>query len=162
MDRPWADTEPGQLVARGHAAGDVLEAWNWRTLERSYGRLLIEVDLPESLKNPQGQLFGGFTPTYVDFVSIFTFNSHDPDAEAPDEQAWLTTINMRCDYFEPIMGPMFRILGEVVNRRGKTALVSTKFFVGDMHGGETKMAAHAITTLRQLDIVAPDMAAPPS
>jgi acyl-coenzyme A thioesterase PaaI-like protein len=160
MDRPWAETDPEQLVAPGHAAGDVLEAWNWRVLERSHGRLLIEVDLPESLKNPQGQLFGGFTPTYVDFVSIFTMNSHDPGT-APPEQSWVTTINMRCDYFEPIMGPTFTILGEVVNRRGKTALVSTKFFVGTDPGDET-MAAHAITTLRQLDIAAPDMAAPPT
>ena len=158
MDRPWADTEPGQLVARGHAAGDVLEAWNWRILDRALGRLHIDVDLPESLKNPQGQLFGGFTPTYVDFVSIFTLNSFDPDAEPAPEQSWVTTINMRCDYFEPIMGPTFSILGEVVNRRGKTGLVSTKFFLGD----GTTMAAHALTTLRQLDIVAPDMAAPPA
>ena len=71
MDRPWADTEPDQLVARGHAAGDILEAWDWVVLSREPGTLRIGAHLPDSLRNPQGQLFGGFTPTYVDFVSIW-------------------------------------------------------------------------------------------
>lgn len=146
MNRPWAETEEGQLVARGHAAGDVLEAWDWKIVERRAGHLVIEAHLPESLKNPQGQLFGGFTTTYVDFVSIFTLHTLDLDADPTEPRSWVTTINMRCDYFEPITGPTFLIEGDVVHRRGKNALVSTRFLVGDT------TAAYAITTLRQVDL----------
>lgn len=143
-ERPWATAEPGRLVGKGHGAGDVLEAWNWQVVERSAGKLIIEAHLPERLKNPQGQLFGGFTPTYVDFVSLHTLHSMDPDRDPTSPKDWLTTINMRCDYFEPILGPTFTVEGEVINTRGLTSLVSTKFFQG------TTMAAHAITTLRRI------------
>jgi len=131
------------LVERGHAAGDALEAWNWRLRERSPGLLVVECDLPEALKNPQGQLFGGFTPTYVDLVSIFTAHTFHELAES--ERPWMTTINMRCDYFEPILGPTFIVRGESLTRRGRTHLISTKFILPD----ET-LAAHALTTLREL------------
>ncbi|MFT7598109.1 MAG: acyl-coenzyme A thioesterase PaaI-like protein [Acidimicrobiales bacterium] len=146
-NRPWATTEPGQLVAKGHLAGDVLEAWKWKIVETAPGLLVVEAGLPEKLLNPQGQLFGGFTPTYVDFVSLYTVHSTDPDADPTSPRHWLTTINMRCDYFEPIVGPTFTIKGELVNQRGLSSLVSTKFFQGD------EMAAHALTTLRSLPSV---------
>jgi acyl-coenzyme A thioesterase PaaI-like protein len=125
----------------------VLEAWNWRVLERGIGLLEVECDLPEHLKNPQGQLFGGFTPTYVDFVAIHTMHSLDPEPPTDDPEAtraWMVTINMRCDYFEPIMGPTFVIRGELINQRGLTSLVATSFYQREV------MAAHAITTLRMV------------
>jgi len=132
---------PGQLIAPGHAAGDFLGAPTWRVIEQRPGLLTVDVHLPESLKNPQGQLFGGFTPSYVDLVSIFTTRT-DRD---PDEPAhWVTTINMRCDYFEPIIEDRFEITGEIVNRRGRTCLVSTTFNQCGV------MAAHALTTLREV------------
>jgi|GEM_PF-582794 acyl-coenzyme A thioesterase PaaI-like protein len=134
---------PGQLMAAGHAAGDFLGAPSWRIVERRPGLLTVDVHLPDSLKNPQGQLFGGFTPTYVDMVSLFTARTDgDDDPDAP--QNWLTTINMRCDYFEPIVEDRFTITGEIINRRGLTCLVSTKFFQGKA------MAAHAVTTVREV------------
>ena len=151
------DTAEGQLVAPGHAAGDVLRAYEWRMIDRAPGTLVIEAELPDALKNPQGQLFGGFTPTYVDFVSIFTLHTLDPESDPTSPRSWITTLNMRIDYFEPIVGPRFMIEGEVVNQRGLNALVATKFFQGET------MAAHALTTLRQLPgVVGPDMAQPPS
>ncbi|MEM7096467.1 MAG: PaaI family thioesterase [Actinomycetota bacterium] len=160
MDQPGSDTEDtleeGQLVARGHAAGDVLEAWNWRIVERSHGLLILDVDLPDSLRNPQGQLFGGFTPTYIDFASIFTLHTLDLESDPTEPRSWVTTINMRCDYFEPIVGPTFGIRGEIVNQRGKNALVSTKFFQDGV------MAAHALTTLRQMDLMTPNLSEPPA
>jgi acyl-coenzyme A thioesterase PaaI-like protein len=143
-NRPWADTEVGQLVAKGHGAGDVLEAWKWKILDESPGLLIVEAHLPDQLKNPQGQLFGGFTPTYVDFVSLYTVHTGSGDNDPTSERHWLTTINMRCDYYEPIVQPTFVIRGELVNQRGLTSLVATKFFQGEV------MAAHAITTLRAL------------
>ena len=145
---PWAQTVPGQLMAPGHGAGDLLEAYKWRILDERPGLLQVQVHLPESLKNPQGQLFGGFTPTYVDLVSLYTVHTVDRDKDPTDERSWLTTINMRCDYFEPIVDATFTIPGEIVNQRGLTTLVATKFFQADT------MAAHAVTTIRELPNVA--------
>lgn len=145
--RPWVETEPGQLIAEGHGAGDILEAFKWQVLEERPGHLVVEVHLPEHLKNPQGQLFGGFTPTYVDMVSLYTVHTGDPDREPTSPRSWLTTINMRCDYFEPIVDETFVIRGELVNQRGLTSLVATKFLQHD------NLAAHALTTIRQI----PDM-----
>ncbi len=102
--------------------------------------LVVEAHLPEHLKNPKGQLFGGFTPTYVDLVSLYAVHAGDADNGRPRQ--FLNTINMRCDYFEPVLGPTFTIRGELENQRGKTSLISTKFF-----DGET-MLVHAITTMR--------------
>ncbi len=142
-DRPWAeDVEPGRLVGKGHGPGDILEAWKWDLIERGEGLIEVKAHLPEPLKNPQGQLFGGFTTTYVDFVSLHTVHSVDLTRDPTSPKNWLTTINMRCDYFEPILGPSFTIRGELVNQRGLTSLVSTRFF-----NGET-MLAHGLTTMR--------------
>lgn len=143
-DRPWADTEPGQLIASGHGAGDILEAHRWLVLEEKPGLLRVQAHLPDALKNPQGQLFGGFTPTFVDMVSLYTVHTGDPDRDPTSPRSWLTTINMRCDYYEPIVDDHFVIQGELVNQRGLTSLVSTKFFQDEV------MAAHAITTIREL------------
>ena len=101
-NRPWADIEPGQLVAKGHGAGDVLEAWRWKVLEESPGLLVIEAGLPASLMNPQGQLFGGFTPSYVDFVSLYTVHTGDPDRDPTSPRHWLTPLNE----FTPIGFPI--------------------------------------------------------
>lgn len=148
--RPWTDTEPGQLIAKGHGAGDLLEAHEWLIVDERPGLLVVDVHLPDALKNPQGQLFGGFTPTYVDMVSLYTVHTLNPGDDPTSPRSWLTTINMRCDYFEPITDARFQVRGEVVNQRGLTSLVATKFFQGDV------MAAHAVTTIRQL----PDVTKP--
>lgn len=149
--RPWAATEPGQLVGKGHGAGDILEAWRWRVLEREAGRLTVEAPLPERLKNPQGQLFGGFTTTYIDFVALHTVHAADGDDRDPSSpRDWLTTLNLRCDYFEPIVEETFTVRGEVVNQRGMNYLVSTSFFQGDT------MAAYGLATLRRVPITADD------
>lgn len=135
----------------------MLEAWRWLVLDRRPGHLEVRCHLPEPLRNPQGQLFGGFTPSYVDFVSLFTVQTLDPDSDPTSPRTWLTTINMRCDYFEPIMGD-FRVVGEVEHQRGLTFLVSAKFFVDGPDVSDTAsdadppglLAAHALTTLRQI------------
>lgn len=143
-DQPWKTSDPERLVERGHPAGDNLEAWKWQVLQRNPDGLLVECHLPEHLTNPRGQLFGGYTATYVDFVALHTVHAADPDRDPSAPGTWLTTINLRCDYFEPIMGPTFTVLGEIINQRGLTSLVSTKFFQGDT------MAAHGMATLRTL------------
>lgn len=146
LPRAWVTDDPERLVGKGHNAGDLLEAWRWTVRERSAQRLVIDAHLPDHLKNPKGHLFGGFTPTYVDFVALHTVRAFDL-ATTPDAPfRFFDTINMRCDYFEPIEGPTFAIVGEMVNRRGQISLVSTKFF-GHQGDGET-MLAHALTTMR--------------
>jgi len=135
-------SQPDELMPPGHAAGDLLEVDKWKIIERSGGVLVVEAHLPDRLKNPKGQLFGGFTPTYVDMVSLHTV--HGAAEARGEERHWLTTINMRCDYYEPIVEPTFTIRGEIENQRGLTSLVSTKFFQGGT------MAAHAITTIRTM------------
>lgn len=70
--RAWVQPPPGRLVGRGHPAGDFLEAWDWNVHEETAGYLLIDAHLPAHVRNPRGQLFGGFTPTYVDLVALFT------------------------------------------------------------------------------------------
>src|SRR5258706_12978389 len=82
--RPWASPEPGRLIGRGHPAGDFLEAWAWDVLEEGDGVLRILAHLPNQVRNPRGQLFGGVTPTYVDLVSLFAARSRAQRAAQPE------------------------------------------------------------------------------
>lgn len=132
-------------MATGHNAGDLLQADQWRVLEEHEGFLRIEASLPPHLLNPRGQLFGGFTPTYVDLLSIFTVRAGPGRLDPEHPRGWVSTINMRIDYFEPVIGPTFEMTGNVEHTRGKTRLISMKMFDAD------KLAVHALTTLRVLD-----------
>lgn len=131
------------LIGPGHAAGDILGAPDWKVLERSDGRLRVEAPLLDRLKNPVGQLFGGFTTTYVDLMSVMAAHTDN------DRDAWLTTINIRCDFIEPIVADTFVMTSEIINRRGRTLLIATSF-----HQGDT-MAAYALATVREIDLQEP-------
>ena len=138
----WSEPAPGRLVGRGHAAGDFLQAYDWDLLERSEGRLRVGVRLPEHLRNPKGQLFGGFTPTYVDFLALHTYwAGREPTPGRP----WLATVNMRLDYYAPVTGDGFEIACRVVNRRGVMTYVETRFF-----DPEGEMLVYAYTTLKEV------------
>ena len=143
--RPWVTTEPGRLIGRGHAAGDFLEAWDWTVLEEGDGHLKIEAHLPPQVMNPRGQLFGGFTPTYVDLVALFTVRSRATRAAATTELGWLATTGMKVDYFEPITGPKFVIDSRREKHKGRTHFVVTRFLQDD------KLAVIAATTMRETD-----------
>lgn len=139
--RPWLQRDPGRLISRGHPAGDFLEAYEWTVLEESPGHLRLDVHVAESVRNPLGQVFGGFTPTYVDLVALFTVRadrSRDDDAI----QEVLSTSSMRIDYLEPLLGPRFVIESQVIKKRGRSYWVETRF----IDGGE--LAVFALTTLR--------------
>jgi acyl-coenzyme A thioesterase PaaI-like protein len=139
----WSAPQPGRLLGKGHAAGDFLEAYDWDVLEEREGYLLIEAHLPAQVRNPRGQLFGGFTPTYVDLVALLTVRAgHRLDSGRP--RYWLATTNMRVDYFEPIVGPRFRMESRLERKRGRTAFVATRF----LQDGE--LAVHALTTMREM------------
>jgi len=142
--RAWAERKPGRLIGKGHPAGDFLEAYDWVVVEESEGFLRIEARLPEHVKNPRGQLFGGFTPTYVDLVALFTVRAgrrHEPTAQS----GWLATTNMRIDYFEPITGPSFVMESRQIVRRGRTDFVETRFL-----DPEGRLAVFAVTTMREV------------
>jgi acyl-coenzyme A thioesterase PaaI-like protein len=93
------------VVGRGHPAGDFLEAWAWDLLEESDGHLRVSAHLPDHVRNPRGQLFGGFTPTYVDLIALFTVHSRIRRAAATGHR-WLATTSMRIDYLAPIVAVM--------------------------------------------------------
>ena len=140
----WRQREPGRLIGKGHPAGDFLEAYNWDLLEERAGYLKVRCHLPEHALNPRGQLFGGFTPTYVDMIALMTDKAGLP----PEERftSWLATTNMRVDYFEPITGPAFVVESELEKRRGRTCFVVTRFWQDDT------LAAYAVTTMRDMPI----------
>jgi acyl-coenzyme A thioesterase PaaI-like protein len=142
FDRPWARPEPGRIIGKGHTAGDFLEAWSWQVLEEEEGFLKVRAHVPEHVKNPRGQLFGGFTPTYVDMIALFTVRAGRRDGL----RAWLATTNMRIDYFEPVTGPEFVLESRLVKERGRTYFVETRFLVGD----DDELAVFAVTTLRAI------------
>ena len=143
IPRPWITTEPGRLIGRGHPVGDFLEAWAWDVVEETEGYLKVSAHLPTQVCNPRGQLFGGFTPTYVDLIALFTVRSRTRRAASGDP-AWLATINMRLDYFEPILGPTFILDSRIEKQRGRTHVVLTRF----LQGGE--LAVLAATTMREI------------
>ena len=146
LKRVYAERAPDGLIGRGHAAGDVLEAWHWRVVRQAEGQLRIACHLPPALLNPRGVLFGGFTSTYVDLAAIFTVQTTRAEEEP---RRWLNTVNMRLDYMEPIE-TAFEIDNRVVNRRGRSIWVESRF----LDAGE-RMLAYALTTLREVADPAP-------
>jgi acyl-coenzyme A thioesterase PaaI-like protein len=143
----WATPPPGRILNRGHPAGDFLEAYEWHVIERRADFLELDVHLPDHVRNPRGQLFGGFTPTYVDLIALLTVRPQRP-AET-SQITWLATTNMRVDYFEPITGPRFRVASTLERRRGRTLFVATRFFQ------EGELAVFALTTMRAMPLGQP-------
>jgi acyl-coenzyme A thioesterase PaaI-like protein len=147
--RAWMNRKPGQLLGRGHPAGDFLEAYDWTVLEEGHGVLRVRAHVPPHVKNPRGQLFGGFTPTYVDLIALLTVRTAERREES-GFRTWLATTNMRVDYFEPIVGPQFIIESRLIKKRGRTNFVETCFF-----DPENTLAVFAVTTLREVQLDRP-------
>jgi acyl-coenzyme A thioesterase PaaI-like protein len=138
---PWIEPEPGRFIGRGHPAGDLLEAYLWEVIEEKEGYLRLRAHLPDHLRNPRGQLFGGFTPTYVDLVALFTVRA----GKDREFREMLATTSMKVEYFEPILGPGFSMESRLVKARGRTHFVETRFF-----DPENCLAVVAYTTLRMI------------
>lgn len=136
--RTWATDDPERVVGPGHPIGDFLEAPDWRVLERAPGRLHVRAGLPTAVRNPREELFGGFTPTYVDFFALHVFHTARGEGEP---RRWLHTASLRVDYFAPVRGPAFEMLGSVLHRSGRTAHVEVRFL------GEGTLCALAQATL---------------
>lgn len=125
----------------GHCAGDLMEAHKWRVVREERGLVELDVHLPERLLNPRGQLFGGFTGTYVDMAAIYAVRTLFNDAPG---FTWASTVNMRIDFLRPVTGPRFQLRAGVLNDGRTTCLVDTWFLDQD---GEKLV--YAITTLRK-------------
>lgn len=125
----------------GHNAGDLVESTKWEILREEKGLVEVEAHLPSHLLNPRQQLFGGFTGIYVDMISLYTCRTLFDDRR---DFQWSATVNMRIDYFAPVLGPRFRLRGEAINDGKSTALVATHFI--DLEGNKL---VYAITTLRK-------------
>jgi acyl-coenzyme A thioesterase PaaI-like protein len=107
--------------------------------EERPGFLRLAVHVPDHVRNPRGQLFGGFTPTYVDLVALFTFRAGQrSEATRP---GWLTTISMQVEYLAPVTDADLVIESEVTARRGRMAWVSTRFLGAD---GEPLVLARTV------------------
>jgi acyl-coenzyme A thioesterase PaaI-like protein len=122
--RTWDTDDPERLVGRGHPVGDLLDAQAWQVLERSRERLRVRATLNDTVRNPRGELFGGFTPTYVDFFALHVFHAARDEGQP---RRWLSTANLRVDYFLPIHGPDFEMEGTVLNKSGRTGHVEVRF-----------------------------------
>jgi acyl-coenzyme A thioesterase PaaI-like protein len=138
----WRDRAPGKLVGRGHPIGDFLEAYDWDVLEEAEGLLRVRALLPRQVLNPRGQLFGGFTPTYVDFLALHAYRAGRGWDRA---HGWLATLNMRLDYFEPVVGPTVEVECRVAHRRGVNAWIEVRFL-----GPEGTLQVLAFVTLREV------------
>lgn len=139
----WFNVPPGRFINRGHPIGDFLEAYDWELQEERKGYIRVRAHLPKHVRNFRGQLFGGFTPTYIDFVSLYTVR-----AGSDRTKAWgffLATTNMRVDYFEPVVAPHFVIESQLLRERGRTSFVELKFF-----DAKERLAVFALTTMRKL------------
>ena len=135
------DVDVPIFLKPGHNAGDLVESSKWKILRQEHGLVEVDAHLPAHLLNPRDQLFGGFTGTYVDMISIFTVRTL---FESQEEFKWSATVKMRIDYFAPVLGPRFLLRGELIKDGRSTCLVATHFT--DMEGNKL---VYAITTLRK-------------
>jgi len=143
-DHAWRHPAPGRLIGPGHPAGDFLDAPRWEILEEGPGWLRLACPLPERVRNPRGQLFGGFAPTYVDLIALLTLRAGARREERP---AWLATVSMRLDYYEPVRGTEIVVESRVQHRRGRNAWVHTRFL-----DAEGRPLVDASTVLRETDL----------
>lgn len=152
--RAWDDAPEGALIRPGHRVGDQLDASSWRVRERSDDRLVAEATLPVAMQNYRGQLFGGFTGAYVDFIALALVRHKMSASEK--ESMGLTTLNMRIDYFEPVQGPRFVLEADILKKRGANYFINVQF-----RGLDGLLLVAASVVLRRLEPAAASTFAPP-
>jgi uncharacterized protein (TIGR00369 family) len=141
--RPSLFPEPGRVIGPGHAAGDFLGAPEWRVLEQRDGFVRIDAAVPARLRNPRGQLFGGFTGVYADLVALFTTRAGEPRGVW---RGWLATSNMRVDYLRPVTGERILLEGRLLHRGRRSHLVEVRLLDPD-----GTPLAHALVTMLEAD-----------
>lgn len=136
-----ANSSQPAFIRSGHCAGDFLESSLWKLIKEEPGLVELDIHLPKRVLNPYGELYGGFTGTYVDMVAVYTLRTLFTDNSVLLRTA---TVNMRMDYLEPIVGSGFRLRGQLIKDGRSTCLVSAEFI--DYEG---ILLVYAITTLRK-------------
>jgi acyl-coenzyme A thioesterase PaaI-like protein len=119
--------------------GEHFDVANWKIITDEPGCMRVEVPLHPWLRNPLGQLFGGFTPSYADILSTRVVRGSDRVLR--ESSIWYATTGVRVDYLEPIVDDSFQIECQLLKARGKSMLVETKFYQGEV------LAAFAVMTL---------------
>ena len=131
--------EPGRAIGRGLPVGDFLEAHRWELLREEPGKMRLGIHMPAHVRNAMGQLFGGFTPTYVDLIAILTCRAARAESE---NRNWIVTKSMQVEYIEPVMDDFF-VESEVIRKRGRHYWVMTRFL-----DATDKLVVLANTTLQ--------------
>jgi acyl-coenzyme A thioesterase PaaI-like protein len=130
------------FIRPGHNAAEFLQSSKWELLREDPGDVELRVHLPDCVFNPHGELYGGFTGTYVDMVAIYAvktmFTKKDRLIRTP-------TVNMRIDYLEPVKPPGFILKSKVLKNGRSTCLVNTEFY-----DFENNLKAYALTTVRKI------------
>lgn len=111
----------------------------WEILAESPGYVRLRVPLLPRLKNPRLQLFGGYTPAYVDMLAFRVTRSGSDDTR----QTFFATTSMRIDYLEALTGD-FEIECQLLKLRGRNAITEARFFQDGV------LAVFAVTTLLAL------------
>jgi acyl-coenzyme A thioesterase PaaI-like protein len=119
--------------------GAQFDVANWKVISEEPGYVRVEVPLHPWLRNPLGQLFGGFTPSYADMLAFRVARSGDLTSR--DAPTWYATTGMRVDYLEPITAEHFQVECQLLKARGKSMLTETRFYQDDV------LAAFAVTTI---------------
>jgi acyl-coenzyme A thioesterase PaaI-like protein len=112
---------------------------NWKVLSEQPGFVRVDVPLHPWLRNPLGQLFGGFTASYADMLTFRVARSGDLTTR--DSSSWYATTGMRVDYLEPITAEHFQVECHLLKARGKSILTEARFYQDDV------LAAFAVTTM---------------
>jgi len=131
--------ETGRAIGRGLPVGDFLEAHRWELLREEPGKIRLGIHMPAHVRNAMGQLFGGFTPTYVDLIAILTCRAARAESENIN---WIVTKSMQVEYIEPVMDGFF-VESEVIRKRGRHYWVMTRFL-----DAADKLVVLANTTLQ--------------
>ncbi len=124
---------------RENSPANFLGADQWVLQQIGKGQLEVRCHLPEHVLNSAGMLFGGFTPTYVDLIAIWAAMT-----TLDNTTAWMITVNMRVDYFEPIVPPGFKAVARVLNIRKRDYFVETRF-----EDDQGTLLANGLATLRK-------------
>ena len=127
-------------IRHGHSAARLLEVEHWTNVRAEPGRVAADCHLPQQVRNVSGSLFGGFTPTYIDYVSVWCAMTR-VETRLP----WLLTVRMQVEYLEPIDELGFSLRGTVLNVRRNDYLVETRIVRGDL------MLAHGVATMRRVN-----------
>jgi acyl-coenzyme A thioesterase PaaI-like protein len=112
----------------------------WNVLAESPGYVKLRVPLLPRLKNRRGQLFGGYTPAYVDMLAYRVARSGTVDGS----DSFFATTSMRVDYLEALTGDEFEVECRLLRVRGRNAITETRFLQDDA------LAVFAVTTLLAL------------